>query len=175
MQEGGIAKVQNALTLLLTLKVPPGQTSRKETYNLVKQTFDTPELQQSLIDGLNNVGTVHFARFFFLDKQADKAGNVWYNKMALITSYDGELRRYIKDFVRAIAPLFDALFQFMEGTESMKDDQGRVDVKGHPKEFLQFAKDYQVPLVPTDAKGKGILYSAYPDLTVKNIRSLASK
>ena len=97
MQEGGIAKVQNSLTLLLTLKVPPGQTSRKETYNLVKQTFDTPELQQSLIDGLNNVGTVHFARFFFLDKQADKAGNVWYNKMALITSYDGELRRYIKD------------------------------------------------------------------------------
>ena len=57
----------------------------------------------------------------------------------------------------------------------MQDDQGRVDVKGHPKEFLQFAKDYQVPLVPTDAKGKGILYSSYPDLTVKNIRSLASK
>src|SRR5262245_15038310 len=52
--------------------------------------------------GLNNVGTVHFARFDLI------AGN-----LCMISVYDGELSGYIRDFIGSIGQSFDVLMGFV--------------------------------------------------------------
>lgn len=51
-----------------------------------------------LFTGLNNVGTVHFARFDLID------GN-----LCMFSVYDGDFTNYIRDFICVFGSVFDAL------------------------------------------------------------------
>ena len=68
------------------------------------------ELAQGLSDatdmvlsGLNNIGTVHFARFDLIDRY-----------LCMFSIYDGDPGGYIRDFIGAIGPAFDMLMRFVE-------------------------------------------------------------
>jgi len=100
------------------------------------------ELTRGLVDtidmilvGLNNVGTVHFARFDLV------AGN-----LCMFSIYDGEMTGYIRDFIVVIGQAFDVLMGFVA-------DPPPTPVSEHPDEFVAWvlAHDaFQLPEEPTD-------------------------
>ncbi len=100
------------------------------------------ELTRGLVDaadmiltGLDNVGTVHFARFDLV------AGN-----LCMFSIYDGEITGYIRDFIVVIGQAFDVLMGFVA-------DPPPTPVADHPDEFVAWvaAHDaFQLPEEPTD-------------------------
>jgi hypothetical protein len=56
-----------------------------------------------VLSGLNNIGTVHFARFVLIDRY-----------LCMFSIYDGDPGGYIRDFIAAIGPAFDMLMGFVE-------------------------------------------------------------
>ncbi len=129
----------------------------------IKSAADYQELRQKLEQiqslppdknpstvALNAIGTVHFARFVFLNNNT---------ALAVITSYDGDLRKYALDFVDHIGKIFDLFLAHME-------DAPPLPVETHREEFISYVIANNVPCV-------GPFFSAYPTLTVIQIRQLA--
>ena len=90
-----------------------------------------------ILVGLNNVGTVHFARFDIID------GN-----LCMISIYDGELSGYIRDFIAVMGQAFDVLMGFVK-------DPPPTPVSEHPDEFVAWvaAHDaFQMPEEPSDLR-----------------------
>ena len=56
-----------------------------------------------VLSGLNNVGTVHFARFDII------RGN-----LCMFSVYDGDFQGYIRDFIGTIGGVFDGLMTFVK-------------------------------------------------------------
>jgi hypothetical protein len=86
--------------------------------------------------GLDNVGTVHFARFVIVD------GN-----LCMISVYDGDFSNYIRDFIATIGGVFDAIVAQVEGGDAVIPCEKNVEA------FIDWvhAHDmYQVPDMPTD-------------------------
>ena len=77
------------------------------------------------------------------------------------TSYDGDFDTYINDFVDKIGGIFDALLSHMEGAPPLPVEQ-------HRAEFLAYVRR-------NDLRGLEPFYSAYPNLTVLDIRALAEQ
>lgn len=134
-----VQPVQNALNLICIIKSPEAQ-QHLETL-LTQHALDNAKI-------LNAVGTVHFARFVFLENNT---------KLALFTEYDGSLDTYVMDFVKAASPLFNMLLQHVA-------DPPPLPVESKPQEFLDWVKKHDLPSVVP-------LYSAYPTLTVQDIVS----
>ena len=97
------------------------------------------------------VGTLHFMRFVALD---DKT-------LGLFTIYDGDFESYVQDFLKYVGPLFDMLV-------SHAADPTPQPVQKNPQEFTAWAKAHDLPSF------RGI-FSAYPDLSVQDIKALAAK
>ena len=130
---------QNALNLICKIKSPADQ---KQLEALLHQhAMDNAKI-------LNAVGTVHFARFLFLDN---------HTQLALFTEYDGRLETYVMDFVKVASPLFNMLLQHVAAPPPLP-------VEAHPQDFLAWVKKHDLPSVVP-------LYSAYPTLTVQDIVS----
>ncbi len=130
---------QNALNLICKIK---SHADQKQLEALLQQhALDNAKI-------LNAVGTVHFARFLFLDNKTH---------LALFTEYDGSLETYVMDFVKIASPLFNMLLQHVASPPPLP-------VEVHPQEFLQWVKAHDLPSVVP-------LYSAYPTLTVQDIVS----
>jgi hypothetical protein len=87
-----------------------------------------------VLAGLNNLGTVHFARFDIIDRN-----------LCMFSIYDGDLRGYIRDFIASIGPAFDMLMAFVKHPPP--------PVQTHPDQFIDWVADhdaFQFPEVPTD-------------------------
>jgi cytochrome P450/deferrochelatase/peroxidase EfeB len=109
---------------------------------------------------LNDLHYVHFARF--LPARNGQA-------LQVITSFDGDFRAYVLDFVLAIADQFDLILGYVRdwpppGTPAVPPYR----VKDHPAEFLQFVTKNDLRRDADGAGGIG-LYSAYPNRTVIDI------
>ena len=139
------APVQRPLTLILTIK--SGEDFRALAA-LLQQSQSDPKGQ--LRQALDGIGTVHFARFVFLENNT---------KLAVITTYDGDLRTYLDAFVNEIGQLFDLILGHISPAPPLPVDQ-------HRQEFFAFIERHDVKAVEP-------FYSAYPTLTVKQIRALA--
>jgi hypothetical protein len=86
--------------------------------------------------GLDNVGTVHFARFVIV------ADNI-----CMFSVYDGDFTNYIRDFIATIGSVFDAVVNLVEGGEAVIPSEQNVE------KFIEWvhAHDmYQVSDVATD-------------------------
>jgi hypothetical protein len=86
--------------------------------------------------GLDNVGTVHFARFVIV------ADNI-----CMFSVYDGDFTNYIRDFIATIGSVFDAVVSLVEGGEDVIPSEQNVE------RFIDWvhAHDlYQVPDTVTD-------------------------
>jgi hypothetical protein len=86
--------------------------------------------------GLDNVGTVHFARFVIVD-----------DNICMFSVYDGDFTNYIRDFIATIGSVFDAVVSLVEGGEHVIPSEQNVE------KFIDWvhAHDlYQVPDMATE-------------------------
>jgi hypothetical protein len=109
-----------------------------------------PPDQNPVTVALNKIGTVHFARFAFLDN----------DQLAVITTYDGDFDVYINEFTDEIGEVFDAILSHVE-------DAPPLPVQTYRKEFIDYIRAHDLRCV-------GTFYSAYPDRTVLDILESAS-
>jgi hypothetical protein len=135
--------VQKPLTLVMRVRTEAREALRAE----VDRLQALPREQNPVITALDAIGTVHFARFVFLDDE----------RLAVITTYDGDFERYIMDFVDHIGPVFDMLLPHMV-------DPPPLPVQQHPEEFLAYVNRHDLGCV-------GTFYSAYPTRPVLDIRA----
>lgn len=125
-------------------------------------------LRQQLINnpinpaGLDQVGTVHFARIFVF--QPNNPAGVPSNIAAVITTYDGSFAAYIQDFVNvpAVADFFN---QFLGAVDDPAAPE-LIPVTKNAAAFAAFVQKYDASNPSTQW---GQWYSAYPTLTVQNI------
>lgn len=61
-----------------------------------------------IYSGLDNVGTVHVARFAIVD-----------NNLLMFSFYDGDFHTYIRDFIVTLGHAFDAIVELIEDTPTL--------------------------------------------------------
>lgn len=146
-----VTPVQNPLTALFPIKAAD--------VDALRQQLETGAIDP---DGLNAVGTVHFARIFVF--QANNPAGVPANIAAVITTYDGPFAPYIQDFVDqpGVANFFNAFLSVVDDPAAA----GLIPVTKNAAAFATFVQKYDVT---NPANTWGQWYSAYPTLTVQNI------
>ena len=87
--------VQSPLTLIMTLK---SAADYEQLNALLLHMQSLPPTENPIAVALGKIGTVHFARFVFLENNT---------KLAVITTYDGDFEIYINDFVNEIGDIFN--------------------------------------------------------------------
>jgi hypothetical protein len=99
---------------------------------------------------LATIPTIHFARWVFLDNQ---------KRLIFISNYDGTSDQYLADFVNKQPAPMSAIFCHIMDFPRTKwlVFEGAKDMKG----FVCWARKKQIP--------SQVWYSAYKDLTLKNI------
>jgi len=143
------------LTLIMPLK--PG-LNLGELQQLLGQH------QDAIDQALGVVGTVHYARFVVFDSSSPNlqpmANSVGPFQLAVITTYDGDFDMYIKDFVKHLGDVFDALL-------SMTSDGGSlVPVKDNVPGFIAWVAGNDASQQPPNSLLSQ--YAAYP-CTVQTI------
>jgi hypothetical protein len=92
--------------------------------------------KDAIYAGLNNVGTVHFARFVIVG-----------DNICMFSVYDGDFTNYIRDFIATIGSVFNAVVELVEGGEKVTPCENNVEA------FIQWVHErdlYQVPDTATD-------------------------
>jgi hypothetical protein len=136
--------VQHPLTLVMSIRSAEDRATLEAT---LQQLQSQPPERNPIIQALDAIGTVHFARFVFLDE----------TRLAVITTYDGDFDAYVNEFVDHIGQVFDALLQHIA-------DAPPLPVQQHREEFLAYLRAHDLGCIPP-------FYSAYPDRTVLDIRA----
>jgi hypothetical protein len=86
--------------------------------------------------GLDNVGTVHFARFVIVD-----------DNICMFSVYDGDFTNYIRDFIATIGSVFDAVVGLVEGGDTVIPSERNVEA------FIDWVHDHDMYQVPDEATG----------------------
>lgn len=92
--------------------------------------------KDAIFAGLNNVGTVHFARFVIVG-----------DNICMFSVYDGDFTNYIRDFIATIGSVFNDVVALVEDGEKVTPCEDHVDA------FIQWVHErdlYQVPDTATD-------------------------
>ena len=140
----GTYQVQSPLTLVMPIKDGAAEGLRAVIEGLGKAAVNPVDA------ALDELQTVHFARFVLLENET---------RLAVITTYDGDFRKYIMDFVDRLGPVFDQLLSFVD------DWPAEYKVQTDRDEFLDYVKAHDLTCV-------GSFYSAYPELPVNDILPL---
>ncbi|PRY50146.1 hypothetical protein LY71_104183 [Geodermatophilus tzadiensis] len=136
--------VQHPLTLVMTVR---SADDRRALQAKVEALQALPRERNPVVRALDTIGTVHFARFVLLDEQ----------RLAVITTYDGDFEAYLHDFVDHVGDVFTDLLQHVA-------DGPPLPVQQHRQEFLDYVRRHDLGCVPP-------FYSAYPARTVLDIVS----
>lgn len=86
-----------------------------------------------IYSGLDNVGTVHVARFCIVD-----------NNLLMFSFYDGDFRTYIRDFIMTLGHGFDAIVELIE-------DPPPVPCWEHVDEFIEWVHEHDAFQLPDNA------------------------
>ena len=108
-----------------------------------------PPLILGLFSVLDTMGTIYSSRFTILDEKT----------LIFIGDFDGEFGQLIAELGKHSGPVFDAIFLHVENPPS-------TPVADHVDAFTEWTAEH---LLHADT-----LFSAYPDVTVKEIKALAS-
>ncbi|MGH3930009.1 MAG: hypothetical protein ACRDTF_08545 [Pseudonocardiaceae bacterium] len=138
--------IQNPLTLVMKAKCPESWT---ELRHAVENLQALPDDKNPIVMALNKIGTVHFARFAFLEDA---------RQLLVITTYDGDFETYINEFVNVIGDIFNALLAHVA-------DAPPLPVQTYRQQFLDYIR-------AGDLRSVGNFYSAYPDNTVFDILNM---
>lgn len=164
--------IQRAMNLIMPLHVP-NIVARSRLAQVLFEATD------EVLVGLNNVGTVHFARFDIVD------GN-----LCMFSIYDGDLASYIRDFIASIGEVFDGIVAHVRNPPP-------TPVALHVDEFIAWIRvhdAFQMGGLPTDLKTRDLdtiqrdtmlalhrhpnvqlgLYRAYPGFSAAQIRDRLS-
>lgn len=121
--------LQCMMNLIMPLKVK-SPIGRAEAALAIAQNKD------AIYAGLNNVGTVHFARFVIVG-----------DNICMFSVYDGDFTNYIRDFIATIGDVFNAVVELVEGGNDVLPCERNVEA------FIQWVHErdlYQVPDTATD-------------------------
>jgi hypothetical protein len=121
--------VQRMMNLVMPLK-------DKSPIGRAKAALAIAQNKDEIYAGLNNVGTVHFARFVIVD-----------DNICMFSVYDGDFTNYIRDFIATIGSVFDAVVALVEGGDAVIPSEHNAEA------FIDWvhAHDmYQVPDMATD-------------------------
>jgi hypothetical protein len=108
-----------------------------------------PPLMPELFRVLDTVDTVHSSRFTILDERT----------LLFLGDFDGEFTVLAADLAKAAGPVFDAIFQHVENPPPNPVDNN-VD------SFVEWTAEHLLQVAT--------LFSAYPDVTAKEIKALAA-
>jgi hypothetical protein len=108
-----------------------------------------PPLMPTMFKAEDSLGTIHYSRFTVL---SDKT-------LLFLGDFDGEFTQLMADLARASGPVFDAIFQHVV-------DPPPSPVADHVDAFVEWTAEHLVTIVN--------LYTAYPGVTAKEIKALAS-
>ena len=159
--------LQTPMNLVMPLRYPL-VAFRAAFGKMLLQSLD------EILAGLNNVGTVHFARFDIVD------GN-----LLMFSIYDGNFDGYIRDFIGTIGEAFDGIMGFVK-------DPAPVPCGQNVDEFVAWVRRHdslRMPDLPTDVTSDLValerrtlvllhrnrdaqmgVYRAYPGYSVAQIR-----
>jgi hypothetical protein len=121
--------VQRMMNLIMPLK-------DKSAIGRALAALAIAQNKDEIFAGLDNVGTVHFARFVIVD-----------DNICMFSVYDGDFTNYIRDFIATIGSVFDAVVGLVEGGEAVIPSEHNIEA------FIDWvhAHDlFQVPDLPTD-------------------------
>ncbi len=121
--------LQRMMNLIMPLK-DTSSIGRAKAALAIAQNVD------EIFAGLDNVGTVHSARFLLLG-----------DNICMISVYDGDFSNYIRDFIETVGSVFDDVMMLVEGGDQM------IPTTHHVEEFIDWvhAHDlFQAPDFPTD-------------------------
>ncbi len=121
--------VQRMMNLIMPLQ-------DKSAIGRAKAALAIAQNKDEIYAGLDNVGTVHFARFVIVD-----------DNICMFSVYDGDFTNYIRDFIVTIGSVFDAVVELVEGGENVIPSAENVE------KFIDWVHDhdaYQVSDVATD-------------------------
>jgi hypothetical protein len=101
--------VQRMMNLVMPLK-DKSAIGRAEAALAIAQNVD------EIFAGLDNVGTVHFARFLLIG-----------DYLCMISVYDGDFTNYIRDFIATIGSVFDQIVKLVEGGDAITPTEERIE------------------------------------------------
>jgi hypothetical protein len=108
-----------------------------------------PPLMPGLFSVLDTIGTIYSSRFTILDEKT----------LIFIGDFDGEFGQLIAELGKQAGPVFDAIFPHVENPPS-------TPVADHVDAFAEWTAEHLLRAAT--------LFSAYPDVTVQEIKALAS-
>lgn len=140
--------IQNPLTLVMKAQSAESWAGLRQA---VEHIQSLPDDKNPIVIALNKIGTVHFARFAFLEDQ---------QQLLVITAYDGDFATYINEFINEIGDVFNTLLEYVA-------DAPPLPVQTYRQEFLEYVR-------ARDLRAVGTFYSAYPNHTVLDLLDMAS-
>jgi len=108
-----------------------------------------PPLMPGLFQAADTIGTIHSSRFTILDEKT----------LLFLGDFDGEFGELMADLAKLAGPVFDAIFQHV-------DDPPATPVANNANAFVEWTAKHLLQAAT--------LFSAYPDVTVKEIKALAT-
>jgi hypothetical protein len=108
-----------------------------------------PPLMPGLFQAADTIGTIHTSRFAILD---DKT-------LLFLGDFDGQFGELMADLAKLAGPVFDAIFQRV-------DDPPPTPITNNANAFVEWTAKHLLRAAT--------LFSAYPDVTVKEIKALAT-
>jgi hypothetical protein len=108
-----------------------------------------PPLMPGIFQAQDAIGTIHSSRFTILDEKT----------LLFLGDFDGELGALMAALAKGAGPVFDAIFSHVEGPPP-------TPVANNAEAFVEWAADHLLHAAT--------LFSAYPDVTVKEIKALAA-
>ena len=108
-----------------------------------------PPLMPELFRANDTIGTLHYSRFTVLSEKT----------LLFLGDFDGEFGQLMADLARQAGPVFDAIFRHVENAPP-------TPVASNVDAFVEWTASQLIDAVN--------LYTAYPSVTAKEIKTLAS-
>jgi hypothetical protein len=112
-------------------------------------TEQLPSLMPEFFKVQDALGTIHYSRFALL---SDKT-------LLFLGDFDGEFGELLTGLAKSAGPVFDAILQHVDGPPPSP-------VANNPDAFAEWSADHLATAVN--------VYTAYPDVTAKEIKALAA-
>jgi hypothetical protein len=110
---------------------------------------DLLPLMQGLFQAEETIGTIHYSRFTVLSEKT----------LLFLGDFDGDFTELMADLAKHAGPVFDAIFKHV-------DSPPPTPVANNVDAFVEWAAEHLLHAVN--------LYTAYPDVTVKEIKAMAA-
>ncbi len=143
---------QRMMNLLMPLK-DTSPIGRAKAVMALAQNVD------EIFAGLDNVGTVHSARFLLVE-----------DYICMISVYDGDFSNYIRDFISTIGSVFDALMHEVEGGDKLYPSEENVEAFIPPHDLQTLPRSLILQLHANRNISLGGGYRGYPGYSAAQIR-----